>query len=131
MAAVRAVDTMPELVVRRALHAKGYRFRLNRIDLPGKPDIVLPKYKACIFVHGCFWHRHPGCERATLPATNVDFWRQKLNRNVKRDEEVVSSLIEMGWRVFVLWECETRPPELLERQLSEILKKFVGAVNKQ
>lgn len=104
MRCVKGRDTRPELVVRRLLHRLGYRFRLQRKDLPGKPDIVLPKWRAVIFVHGCFWHQHE-CPKATRPTSNAAFWNEKLDRNVKRDAENVQRLQEAGWRVFVAWEC--------------------------
>lgn len=113
MAAVKGKDTVPELLVRSALHRLGYRFRLHRKDLPGKPDIVLPKHRLCIFVHGCFWHQHPGCSRATRPATNTEFWDAKLDGNVARDKRDVARLRVLGWNVCIIWECETKKPELL------------------
>jgi DNA mismatch endonuclease (patch repair protein) len=118
MSKVRSRDTRPELVVRRVLHRHGLRFRLHRRDLPGTPDLVLPKFRTVIQVHGCFWHQHPNCRRAAPPSSNVDFWRQKLERNIARDAEVRAHLEQLGWRVLVIWECETREqPLLLERIL--------------
>lgn len=108
MAKIRSRDTRPELAVRRRLHARGFRFRLHRKDLPGSPDVVLPRFRTAIFVHGCFWHQHPGCRRAALPSTRTRWWRQKLQRNVERDRRAVSCLRAAGWRVHVLWECEIR-----------------------
>lgn len=105
MAAVRSKHTAPELKLRRALHAAGFRFRLHRHDLPGKPDLTLPKYKVAIFVHGCFWHRHSGCPRATNPKSNVPFWRRKFDQNVKRDAMVKLELQAVGWRVATVWTC--------------------------
>jgi DNA mismatch endonuclease, patch repair protein len=105
MRQVRGKDTKPELQVRRLLHRLGFRFRLHRDDLPGKPDIVLPKWRAVIFVHGCFWHQHPGCPRAARPTSNVEFWNKKLDRNVARDTENFEQLQQAGWRVYVAWEC--------------------------
>ncbi|MBW4055839.1 MAG: DNA mismatch endonuclease Vsr [Proteobacteria bacterium] len=122
MAAVRGKNTIPELIVRHVLHAMGHRFRLHRKDLPGKPDIVLPKYRTCIFVHGCFWHQHPGCKRASNPSTNMDFWSQKLDRNVERDKQNGLELHSLNWRVFVIWECETKDIVLLEQKLRRFLK---------
>lgn len=104
MAAVRATDTAPELKVRRALHAAGLRYRLHRKDLPGKPDIVLPKYQAVIFVHGCFWHGHD-CYLFRWPSTRVDFWRAKIDRNIENDQQAQTSLRNAGLRVGVVWEC--------------------------
>jgi DNA mismatch endonuclease (patch repair protein) len=114
-------DTKPELIVRRALHALGYRFRVHRKDLPGSPDIVLPRYRLCIFVHGCFWHRHDGCRLTTTPATNEDFWRKKFEANMRRDREASDSLRAHGWRVALVWECETRNAELLNERLKTII----------
>lgn len=105
MAAIRGKNTKPELIVRRYLHSCGYRFRLHRRDLPGRPDLVLPKYKLAIFVHGCFWHRHEGCAYATFPKTRKLFWEEKLSGNVKRDQAQLASLNSMRWRVLVIWEC--------------------------
>jgi DNA mismatch endonuclease (patch repair protein) len=100
----------------------GYRFRLHRKDLPGKPDIVLPKYETVIFVHGCFWHRHPGCQFAYTPKSRVEFWTTKFERNVQRHEEVEVVLAEQGWNVVVVWECETKNEETLYEVLTERLE---------
>lgn len=106
MSGIRGKDTKPEMQVRRFLHAAGFRFRLHVKDLPGRPDIVLPKYRTVIQVHGCFWHRHPECRYATVPANNAEVWAEKFARNVARDCEVESQLAELGWRVITVWECE-------------------------
>lgn len=111
MSRIRSRDTRPERLVRSTLHRLGYRFRLHRADLPGKPDIVLPRYSAVIFVHGCFWHRHAGCSYAVLPSSNRVFWSKKLNGNRRRDRLSVQKLRGDGWRVAVLWECATRNAE--------------------
>jgi DNA mismatch endonuclease (patch repair protein) len=108
MSRIRSRDTKPELIVRRILHSAGFRFRLNVRTLPGSPDIVLPKYKIAIFVHGCFWHRHPGCKFAYSPKSRVDFWQKKFDENVARDEHKKRALEELGWHVVEVWECETR-----------------------
>lgn len=108
MAGIKGRNTKPEMLVRRFLHANGYRFRLHRRDLPGSPDIVLPKFMTCIFVHGCFWHRHPGCRYATTPKTNGDFWAKKFESNVERDIRSKAALEEAGWSVLVVWECEIK-----------------------
>jgi DNA mismatch endonuclease (patch repair protein) len=105
MAAVRSRDTAPELTVRRALHASGYRFRLHRQDFPGRPDIVLPKHRMAVFVHGCFWHGHE-CNRAKRPQTNVDYWDAKRERNRARDRRAQLELRRSGWRVAVIWTCQ-------------------------
>jgi DNA mismatch endonuclease (patch repair protein) len=111
MSRVRSKDTKPELKVRRAAHALGLRFRLHRKDLPGKPDLVFPKHKTVIFVHGCFWHRHPHCTKASQPKTRADFWNEKFAANVARDSLAEKELETLGWRVLTVWECETRNPE--------------------
>lgn len=108
MAGIRGKDTKPELVLRRALHALGFRYRLHVKGVPGKPDIVMPKYDAVIFVHGCFWHRHRGCRYTTTPSTRQDFWTAKFDSNVARDIVVRSALSQAGWRVATVWECALR-----------------------
>jgi DNA mismatch endonuclease, patch repair protein len=113
MRGVKQKDTKPELLVRRALHARGYRFRLHRKDLPGKPDIVLPRHGLAILVHGCFWHQHATCKDGRLPASNEAYWLPKLARNVERDGEKSLALLEAGWRVVTIWECEARDPGTL------------------
>lgn len=105
MAAVKGRNTTPELRLRRAMHALGFRHRLNVRGLPGSPDLVYPRYRAAVFVHGCFWHRHPGCARATTPATRLDYWLPKFARNVTRDAEILVALHETDWRTAVVWEC--------------------------
>lgn len=120
MRAIRSKDTKPELLVRKILHAAGLRFRLHRTDLPGKPDIVLPKYRAVIFVHGCFWHRHPGCKFSALPVTRRDFWQKKLDENVTRDANQIIALEAMGWKTFVIWECQVKEADVLDSLAQEI-----------
>lgn len=121
MGQVRGKDTKPELIVRSLLHRQGFRFRLHKKSLPGKPDIVLPKYKTIVFVHGCFWHRHPYCSDATVPKTRTDFWVNKFEENVTRDEKNQTMLRNLGWKVIVVWECETaKQNELSSRLASEI-----------
>jgi DNA mismatch endonuclease (patch repair protein) len=105
MARIRGRDTKPELLVRSLLHRAGLRYSLGRKDLPGRPDIVLPKYRAVVFVHGCFWHRHRGCKDATLPGTRPAFWQAKFQENVTRDRRNRKALEKLGWRVQVVWEC--------------------------
>lgn len=117
MSKVRGKNTRPEEFVRSLLHRMCFRFRLHRKDLAGTPDIVLPKYRAVIFVHGCFWHRHPGCKKASMPQTNKGFWEIKLARNVERHAEITEELEQAGWRVFVVWECELKNPEALAARL--------------
>lgn len=108
MSGIRGKNTQPELKVRRILHAHGYRFRLHRKDLPGNPDIVLPKLMTCIFVHGCFWHRHSGCRYSTSPSTRVEFWNKKFQKNVERDTRNKKALEALGWIVLIVWECELK-----------------------
>ena len=122
MRRVRGKDTRPELTVRRALHALGRRFRLHRRDLPGKPDIVLAKDRLAIFVHGCFWHRHDDCPRASTPSTRKEFWVAKFERTVARDAEQAAALRAAGWRPEVIWECETRNSERLNERLRRVLQ---------
>lgn len=106
MSRVRNKDSKAELILRKALHARGFRYRVNRRGLPGTPDLVFPRRGAVLFVHGCFWHRHEECRRATTPASNQDFWIEKFRRNVERDARKIAELETLGWRVEVVWECE-------------------------
>ena len=117
MAKIRSKDTTPELKVRRILHKLGYRFRIHRTDLPGKPDIILPKHRVAIFVNGCFWHRHPDCREASRPKTNSQYWETKLNRNVERDVQNHSLLAEDAWKVIVFWECEIEQSDVKSAEL--------------
>lgn len=126
MSRIRSSGTKPEIAVRRALHGMGFRFRLHRRDLPGKPDIVLPKYKLAIFVHGCFWHQHPDCKLASWPKTRGEYWGPKLTSNVARDQRNVRALEEMGWRVETVWECETRDVDRLGEMLEELCSRLLG-----
>lgn len=125
MRAVPRKDSKPEMAARKALHHLGYRFRLHRADLPGTPDVVLPKHGVAIFIHGCFWHRHSGCRLVSSPRTRAEFWQAKFDRNVQRDALAERALQALGWRVLVIWECETRNSallsELLERKLTRCL----------
>ncbi len=107
MSRIRSRDTRPELAVRRAAHALGLRFRLHRRDLPGRPDLVFPRYRLAVFIHGCFWHRHQGCPNCTSPKTRPDFWQAKFEANVARDRRVAEELGRLGWSATVIWECET------------------------
>lgn len=109
MAAIRGRDTKPEILVRKFLWSHGFRYRLNHPRLPGKPDIVLRKYRTCIFVNGCFWHGHEGCKYYVVPKSNTKFWQDKILRNQQRDLEVMYKLAEMGWHTIVVWECELKP----------------------
>lgn len=121
MGRIKGANTTPEIAVRRALHARGRRFRLHRRDLPGRPDIVLPRDHIALFVHGCFWHRHPGCTRTTIPATRRDFWEAKFRRTIERDAEQAAALAAMGWRVEIIWECEARKSAVLDMRLDAVL----------
>lgn len=111
MSGIRGKNTKPELALRRALHARGFRFRLHSGKVHGRPDLVLPKHRAVVFVHGCFWHRHKGCRYATVPATRPEFWRAKFDANVARDRTVRTTLLDGGWRVATVWECALRKPD--------------------
>lgn len=121
MSRIRGKDTAPERTVRSLLHRSGFRFSLRRMDLPGKPDIVLPRFNTIVFVHGCFWHRHEGCPHAVLPKTRVDFWLEKLSGNVDRDQRIEDKLKKMGWRVLVVWECELACQSELTKRLCTAL----------
>ncbi|SEH04944.1 Very short patch repair protein [Candidatus Venteria ishoeyi] len=122
MSQIKNCDTKKEKIVRSLLHHKGYRFRLYRKDLPGKPDIVLPKYKKIIFVHGCFWHRHEGCRYAYTPKSRIDFWENKFKKNIQHDKEVQSVLSELGWQVYIIWECETQKLDKLNKIIDSIFQ---------
>lgn len=122
MSKIRSKDSKAEIKVRSALHAAGFRFRLHRKDLPGTPDIVLPKHKLIIFVHGCFWHRHRGCHRASTPKSNSLFWKNKFDKNIERDLKVKSQLISLGWRVTVIWECQATN----KIELSKIIEGIIS-----
>ena len=122
MGLIKAKNTRPELSVRRLLHRLGYRFRLHRKDLPGRPDIVLPKHRVAVFVHGCFWHRHPGCPQTRTPKSRVEFWVEKFLGNIRRDEAARRRLIEAGWRVLVIWECELVDVEALAGKIQAFIR---------
>lgn len=122
MSGIRGKNTKPELIVRRVVHSMGFRFRLHRRDLPGSPDLVFPRLHKVIFVHGCFWHRHPSCRLAYTPKSNAEFWRTKLTSNVRRDACAQEALAAAGWEVLVVWECETDEAAPLARKLSSFLR---------
>ena len=122
MSRVSGKNTKPEIVIRSLLHNMGYRFRLHRNNLPGKPDITLPKYKKIIFVHGCFWHGHVDCPRAKRPTTNQKFWNEKLNKNIERDKITIKNLKQLGWDVLTVWTCEVKDTELLKKKLLLFIK---------
>lgn len=121
MAKVRGKDTGPEMTVRRLAHALGLRFRLHRRDLPGRPDLVFPKHRLAVLVHGCFWHRHEGCSRATMPSSRVQFWQAKFDANVSRDARQLRELETLGWQTLVLWECELKDREALAERLHKAI----------
>lgn len=123
MSHIKSKNTKPEVLVRRFLFANGFRFRLHRKDLPGNPDIVLQKYKVVIFVNGCFWHGHRGCNYATIPVNNHDFWQAKISGNVERDKINIAKLHEMGWRVIEIWQCQLKPKDK-EFTLSNLLTEL-------
>jgi DNA mismatch endonuclease (patch repair protein) len=122
MRAVRRQDTTPEIRVRKAAHGLGLRFRLHRRDLPGSPDLVFPKLKTVVFVHGCFWHRHFGCAKASTPKARAGFWAEKFDSNVRRDVRVARELRDSGWTVLVMWECETQSSTTIVRRLRKLKK---------
>ena len=122
MSRITGKNTKPELKVRSILHRAGYRFRVNKKDLPGKPDIVLKKYKTVVFVHGCFWHRHKGCSDSTTPKTRTEFWQNKFDGNVARDIKNLHALSELGWKSIIVWQCELKRPELLINKLKEQIR---------
>lgn len=109
MAAIHSANTKPEMIVRKYLFSHGFRYRLNHPRLPGRPDIVLRKYHTCIFVNGCFWHGHKGCKYYVIPKSNTEFWTNKINRNIARDERVQKELAQMGWHCITIWECDLKP----------------------
>ncbi|UUV06539.1 very short patch repair endonuclease [Ruegeria sp. YS9] len=123
MSRIRGTNTRPETLLRKALHAQGFRFRLNVRRLPGSPDIVLPKWRTAIFVHGCFWHRHTGCPKAATPKSNVAFWHEKFAANMRRDAEAIQQLHDLGWRTLVVWECTVESD--VDGQLTRALADFI------
>ena len=133
MSRIRGKDTKPELLVRKGLHARGFRFRLQDRKLPGRPDIVLPKYGVAIMVNGCFWHGHKGCRYATKPKSNVEFWEAKIARNKHRDEVTAAHLEALGWTVIIVWECELRGKEKAEARIQTLAEEIrsAGELKKQ
>ena len=115
MSSIKSKDTKPEKIVRSLLHKMGYRFRLHRKELPGKPDIVLPRFRKVIFVHGCFWHGHLNCKRSKRPTSNQSFWQKKLDQNIARDKQAVSELKKLGWNILVIWSCQVNDSEQLKK----------------
>lgn len=123
MSRIRSGNTSPEKTVRTLMHKMGYRFRLHEKKLPGTPDIVLPKYRTVVFVHGCFWHRHRNCKYAYMPKTRVKFWREKFNSNVIHDKRIRRELTRTGWRVIVIWECQIRNKEQVTRRIARLIPR--------
>lgn len=121
MSSVKQRHTKPEMIVRSLLHRLGFRFRLHRKDLPGSPDIVLPKFHTAIFVHGCFWHQHKNCTKSRRPSSNQDYWNTKLDENISRDKRKEKELSKLGWRVATVWQCEIRDLETLTKKLKKLL----------
>lgn len=129
MAQVRSKHTKPELAVRKLAHAAGLRFRLHNKNLPGSPDLVFAKHRVVIFVHGCFWHRHPGCKLASVPKTKTDFWLGKFARNVERDAVARERIESLGWRVVTIWECETRNLNIVHSKIAQIKQPLADPDN--
>lgn len=123
MSHIKSKNTKPEILVRHFLYAHGFRYRLHRKDLPGKPDIVLPKYKTVIFINGCFWHGHSECKYAALPETNRDFWQNKISENIERDKATYDKLSTLGWRVKEVWQCQLKPKSK-EETLNNLIKEI-------
>jgi len=121
MSRVKGRNTKPEILVRSMIHRMGYRFRLHRRDLPGNPDIVLPRHKKVVFVHGCFWHGHKGCKRSARPSSNKAFWKKKLDGNIERDKRKRRELRRLGWEYLIIWQCELRRPDRVRRKLDRFL----------
>lgn len=122
MRSVGREDTAPELSVRRIVHKLGFRFRLNRKDLPGSPDLVFPKHRLCLFVHGCFWHRHRGCLKTTSPKSNAAFWNEKFAKNMERDTRQANALRTLGWKVAVVWECQSTDEAIIKSIITKAIR---------
>jgi DNA mismatch endonuclease (patch repair protein) len=129
MSRIKAKNTKPEMLVRKFLHANGFRYRLHVKDLPGKPDIVLPRYKTVIFVHGCFWHGHEGCKYYVVPKTRTDWWLNKINTNISNDTKAIKSLKDDGWKIITLWECDLKPA-IIEKTLQKLLLRLSKTYSK-
>ena len=124
MSKISGKETKPEVLVRKYLFAEGFRYRKNVKDLPGKPDIVLPKYKTVVFVNGCFWHGHKNCKKSALPTSNTQFWKEKISKNILRDSENVQKLINMGYKVLTIWQCELTA-KTREKSLNKLIKHII------
>ncbi|MBE3124918.1 MAG: DNA mismatch endonuclease Vsr [Acidobacteria bacterium] len=123
MSSIRGYDTQPELSVRSLVHRMGYRFRIRQGQLPGDPDIVLPRHRKVIFIHGCFWHSHKKCKRSKRPSTNETFWNQKLDKNIDRDKRQQGELRKLGWKTLVVWQCQIRIPAKLEEKIKRFMNE--------
>lgn len=121
MSRIKCKGTSPEIKIRSIIHQQGFRFRINKADLPGKPDIVFPKYRKIIFVHGCFWHGHENCNRAKRPKINIAFWSKKLDDNINRDSKNIRLLKKLGWDVLVIWQCQIKREEWILKRLNKFL----------
>ena len=126
MSKISGKETKPEILVRQFLFSKGFRFRKNVKELPSKPDILLAKYKTILFIHGCFWHRHQECIRSKLPTSNIEFWKEKIGKNVERDKKNIQELKNLGWRVIVIWQCEIKNIQLRTIRLQKLLEEIMN-----
>lgn len=126
MSKISGKETKPEISVRKYLFLKGFRYRKNVNDLPGKPDIVLPKYKTIIFIHGCFWHGHEGCKKSNLPTTNTEFWSEKIGKNIKRDRFNINNLNNKGWKVIIVWQCELKNADVMDKRLMKLTTEITN-----
>jgi DNA mismatch endonuclease (patch repair protein) len=126
MSKISGKETKPEIIVRKLLFAQGFRYRKNDKRLPGKPDIVLPKYKTIIFVHGCFWHGHQNCRKSALPQTNYEFWKNKIQGNTERDKSNQKQLKKLGWKIIVVWQCRIKNRELFEKTMKRVVQKIIA-----
>ena len=125
MSKISGKETKPEILVRKFLFAQGFRYRKNDKRLPGKPDIVLPKYKTLIFVHGCFWHGHQNCKKFALPQSNHEFWKDKIQKNIERDKSKQKELKKLGWKIITIWQCQIKSRESVEKALKQTVKKII------
>ena len=125
MSRISGSNTKPEIIVRKMIHGMGFRYRLNVRELPGTPDIVLPKHKKVVFVHGCFWHGHKGCKRSERPSSNISFWNRKIEQTMARDKKAIKDLKKLGWQPLIIWECKTRNPITLKKILTKFLDSEV------
>jgi DNA mismatch endonuclease (patch repair protein) len=128
MAKIKGKNTRPEMIIRKFLFSKGFRYRIHDSRYSGSPDIVLPKYHTAIFVHGCFWHGHVNCRASRLPTTNVDYWEEKIQQNLERDQRKIKLLKKDGWKVIVIWECKIKTKEQRNTELDEIVKMILGGL---